>query len=180
LASCGAPADQRARWRLAIAGRGEEEERLRVLAREEGIAERVSLLGFRWDVPDILAAADVFVMPSLSEGLPLALVEAMAAALPVVVSDVGGVPEVAVPGKEAILVPPGDPGKLAEGLSMLLLDPAARAVLGAAARERAVRDFSVSTMCAAYERLYWGEAEPRSVVRGEREHRGEFVPGGAG
>jgi glycosyltransferase involved in cell wall biosynthesis len=170
----------RARWRLAIAGRGEEEERLRVLAREEGIAERVSLLGFRRDVPDILAAADVFVMPSLSEGLPLALVEAMAAALPVVVSDVGGVPEVAVPGKEAILVPPGDPGKLAEGLSMLLLDPAARAVLGAAARERAVRDFSVSTMCAAYERLYWGEAEPRSVVRGEREHRGEFVPGGAG
>lgn len=168
------------RWRLAIAGRGEEEENLRALVAEEGIADRVVLLGFRKDVPDILAAADVFVMPSLSEGLPLALVEAMAAALPIVVSDVGGVSEVAAAGREAILVPPGDVARLAEGVATLLHDHAARAALGAAARERAVRDFSVSTMCEAYERLYRGEAAARSPAPDAREHRGEFVPGGAG
>ena len=167
-------------WRLALAGRGEEEAKLRVLASEEGIAERVTLLGYREDVPDILAAADLFVMPSLSEGLPLALVEAMAAGLPVVVSDVGGVPEVAVPGREAVLVPPGDPARLAVGLASLLRDPGARAAMGVAARDRAHRDFSVSTMCEAYERLYRGAATPRSAAPDERVHRGEFVPGGAG
>jgi glycosyltransferase involved in cell wall biosynthesis len=167
-------------WRLAIAGRGEEEERLRALAVEHGIADRVTLLGFRKDVPDILAAADVFVMPSLSEGLPLALVEAMAAGLPVVVSDVGGVPEVAVAGREAILVPPGDPARLAEGLATLLRDAGARSAMGQAARERAVRDFSVSTMCEAYERLYRGAAGSRTPAPDAPERRGEYVPGGAG
>lgn len=174
------PTPANVRWRLAIAGRGEEEERLRALAHEEGIAERVTLLGFRDDVPDILAAADLFVMPSLSEGLPLALVEAMAAALPVVVSEVGGVPEVAVSGKEAILVPPGDPKLLAEGLSSLMRDADARAAMGGAARARAVRDFSVSTMCEAYERLYRGEAVPRSAVPDAPGRRGECVPEVAG
>jgi glycosyltransferase involved in cell wall biosynthesis len=167
-------------WRLAIAGRGEEEGRLRALASEGGIADRVALLGFRQDVPDILAAADLFAMPSLSEGLPLALVEAMAAGLAVVVSQVGGVPEVAAAGREAILVPPGDPASLAAGLGRLLRDPEARAAMGAAARERALRDFSVSTMCEAYERLYRGEAGSRSAAPGAQAHRGEFVPGGAG
>ena len=168
------------RWRLALAGRGEEEAALRALARDEGIADRVSLLGYRDDVPDILAAADVFVMPSLSEGLPLALVEAMAAGLPVVVSDVGGVPEVAVAGKEAILVPAGDTARLGAGLATLVRDPDLRATMGAAARERARRDFSVSTMCEAYERLYRRAALPRSPVPDERAHREEFVPGRAG
>lgn len=167
-------------WRLAIAGRGEEEKKLRALAKEEGIADRVALLGFRTDVPDILAAADVFVMPSLSEGLPLALVEAMAAGLPVVVSEVGGVPEVAVAGREAILVPPGDPARLGAGLATLLRDRRARREMGAAACERALRDFSVSTMCEAYERLYRGTAASRAEERGVPAHRGEFVPGGAG
>jgi glycosyltransferase involved in cell wall biosynthesis len=167
-------------WRLAIAGRGEEEEKLRMLAADQGIADRVALLGFRKDVPDILAAADVFVMPSLSEGLPLALVEAMAAGLPVVVSDVGGVSEVAVAGREAILVPPGDPARLAAGVATLLRDSGARSALGTAAHERAVRDFSVSTMCEAYERLYRGAAVSRSPAPGVPTRRGEYVPGGAG
>ncbi|HEY9514722.1 MAG TPA: glycosyltransferase family 4 protein [Gemmatimonadaceae bacterium] len=150
-------------WRLAIAGRGDEDSSLRALAVAEGLSERVTLLGYRKDVPDILAAADLFVMPSLSEGLPLALVEAMAAGLPVVASDVGGIPEVADRGCEAILVPPGDPTMLAEALGRLLRDGAARASLGAAARSRALRDFSVTRMCDAYERLYRAPAAHRSV-----------------
>src|SRR6185503_17382605 len=96
----GAPA-----WRLAIAGRGEEEQHLRDMAGEAGIASRVHLLGFRSDAPDILAAGDLFVMPSLSEGLPLALVEAMATGLPIIASDVGGIPEVVARDAEAVLVP---------------------------------------------------------------------------
>ncbi|HEU4642464.1 MAG TPA: glycosyltransferase [Gemmatimonadaceae bacterium] len=147
-----------ARWRLAIAGRGEEEEPLRAFAAREGIADRVHLLGFRSDVPDILAAADAFVMPSLSEGLPLALVEAMSMALPILASDVGGIPEVVARGEEALLSPPGDADALAAALRDLLSHPERRAALGAAARRRALRDFSARTMGDAYERIYRGRA----------------------
>jgi glycosyltransferase involved in cell wall biosynthesis len=141
-------------WRLAIAGRGDAEGALRSFASDAGIADRVHLLGFRSDVPDILAAADLFVMPSLSEGLPLALVEAMSASLPIVASDVGGIPEVVEREAEALLTPPGDAGAIAQALARLLPDDARRAALGAAARRRALRDFSVDRMVDAYERLY--------------------------
>ncbi|MBX6330718.1 MAG: glycosyltransferase [Gemmatimonadaceae bacterium] len=163
------------RWRLAIAGRGEEESALRAAAEREGIADRVHLLGYRGDVPDILAAADAFVMPSLSEGLPLALVEAMSASLPIVASDVGGIPEAVTRDVEALLAPPGDPVALAAALARVLGDASLRARLGAAARRRALRDFSVATMGDAYERLYRGgaapaatRAAPRSAEQGTR------------
>jgi len=147
----GAPA-----WRLAIAGRGEEEQRLRDMAADAGIASRVHLLGFRSDAPDILAGADLFVMPSLSEGLPLALVEAMATGLPIIASDVGGIPEVVAPDAEAVLVPVASPPALAAAIRSLLADPARRAAIGSAAQRRAYRDFSVATMATAYEALYRG------------------------
>jgi glycosyltransferase involved in cell wall biosynthesis len=151
-------------WRLAIAGRGEAEAALRSFASEAGIADRVHLLGFRTDVADILAAADVFVMPSLSEGLPLALVEAMSASLPIVASDVGGIPEVVERDAEALLTPPDDAGAIAEALARLLADADMRAALGAAAGRRALRDFGVERMGDAYERLYrtprWGTSGP--------------------
>jgi glycosyltransferase involved in cell wall biosynthesis len=144
-------------WRLAIAGRGEEEGPLRAFLSAHGLAERVHLLGYRQDIPDILAAADVFVMPSLSEGLPLALVEAMSASLPVIASDVGGIPEVVERDQEAVLVPPGDVNALAAALDRVLSNEATRERLGQSARRRALRDFSVSTMADAYERLYRGD-----------------------
>lgn len=143
-------------WRLAVAGRGEEEASLRALADEAGIAQRVHLLGFRSDAPDILAAADLFVMPSLSEGLPLALVEAMATGLPIVASDVGGIPEVVTRDAEAVLVPAASPVALAAAIRSLLADPERRSALGAAAQRRAYRDFSVGAMADAYELLYRG------------------------
>src|SRR6185437_8573223 len=147
----GAPA-----WRLAIAGRGEEETRLREMAADAGIGSRVHLLGFRADAPDILAAGDLFVMPSLSEGLPLALVEAMATGLAIVATDVGGIPEVVARDREAVLVPAASPAALAAAMRSLLGDAARRAALGAAAQRRAYRDFSVATMASAYEALYRG------------------------
>ncbi|HEX6533142.1 MAG TPA: glycosyltransferase family 4 protein [Gemmatimonadaceae bacterium] len=161
LAAPGAPgAEAPVSWRLAIAGRGDEEGPLRAFAGKEGIADRVHLLGFRSDVPDILAAGDVFVMPSLSEGLPLALVEAMSMALPIIASDVGGIPEVVSRAEEALLVPPGDAEALAGAIRDLLAHPEHRRALGDAARRRAYRDFSVRTMGEAYERLYRGWAPP--------------------
>ena len=106
--------------RVAIAGRGDQEEPLRRLAAELGLSDRVHLLGLRDDVETVFAAADVFVQPSLSEGLPLAVLEAMANGLPVVATRVGGIPEAVVDGKTGLLVPPGDPAALAAALAAVL------------------------------------------------------------
>jgi glycosyltransferase involved in cell wall biosynthesis len=146
-----------ARWHLAIAGRGEEEARLRSQSSAAGLDARVHILGFRDDIPDILAAGDIFAMPSLSEGLPLALVEAMSFGLPVVVSRVGGIPEVVSENVEALLVTPSDALALSVALRSLLDDAQLRARLGDAGRTRARRDYAIATMADRYERLYRGE-----------------------
>jgi glycosyltransferase involved in cell wall biosynthesis len=141
-------------WHLAIAGDGPERERLAALAAEGGIAERVHLLGFRSDVANLLAAAEVFVMPSWWEGLPLALLEAMFAGNAIVASDVSGIPE-AIPGPEyGILVPPRDAPALTAALADVLRDGTLRARLGQAAQARAREVFSVERMARDYERLY--------------------------
>jgi glycosyltransferase involved in cell wall biosynthesis len=144
---------------LAIAGRGEEEEPLRALARDLDLADRLHLLGLRDDVDRLLAAADVFVQPSRSEGLPLALLEAMAAGLPVVATRVGGLPEAVVPGECGELVPAADPEALAVVLRSLLADPKRAAELGGAARRRVCNRFSVDAMVDAYRALY-AQARP--------------------
>ncbi|MFQ5745722.1 MAG: glycosyltransferase [Gemmatimonadota bacterium] len=141
-------------WRLAVVGRGEEEAALRDLAGRLGLAPRVRWLGYRDDVPDLMAAADVYVMSSRSEGLPLAVLEAMFAGLPIVATRVGGIPEAVGADREGLLVEPQDPGDLAAALSRLLGDPALRDRLAAAARRRAERDYHVEVMTDAYERLY--------------------------
>lgn len=141
-------------WRLAIVGRGEEEPALTTLAADLGLDDRVHLLGYRADVADILAAADAFVMPSLSEGMPLALLEAMFAAKPVVASEVGGVPEVVRSGREALLVPPGDPTTLRRAIQLLLSDRHLRKELGSNALQRAEDRYTLSAMTDAYEGLY--------------------------
>lgn len=145
-------------WQLAIAGRGEEEVRLRAQSATAGLESRVHILGFRDDIPDILAAGDIFVMPSLSEGLPLALVEAMSFGLPVVVSRVGGIPEVVTNDVEALLVPPSDARALANALERLIDSAGLRRRLGVAGRARAQRDYAIATMADRYERLYRGRS----------------------
>jgi glycosyltransferase involved in cell wall biosynthesis len=114
----------------------------------------VELLGTRRDVAELLAASDVFVLSSRSEGLPMSILEAMAAGLPVVASAVGGVPELVVDGETGLLVPPGDPAALASALSRLVADPDLRRRLGAAGRERAEKRFSLHRFREEHVQLY--------------------------
>lgn len=141
-------------WHVAIAGGGEEMGRLREYAAAAGISERVHLLGHRGDVSNILAAADVFAMPSFWEGLPVAMQEAMFAGLPVVASNVSGIPEGLTAPDEGFLVPPGDVPELSAALGTLLTDPVLRRRLGAAGQARAVAEFTVGAMVDQYLQAY--------------------------
>jgi glycosyltransferase involved in cell wall biosynthesis len=139
--------------RLAIAGRGEEEQSLRALAAQLGFGERLHLLGLRDDVDRLLTAADLFVQPSVSEGLPLSVLEAMAVGLPIVATRVGGMPE-ALGDDAGMLVPPGEPSALASAIDQLLANPGRADRLGQAARTRAVELFSLEAMVRQYLALY--------------------------
>lgn len=130
-----------------------------------GLSDAVVFTGIRRDVPEILALLDVFVLPSLWEGLPIALLEAMAAGLPVVATRVGGVPEVVEDGVTGLLVPPRDPDALAEAITRLLRDPDLRCKMGQAGRERVESEFSVEKMVRKTETLY------EEVLTHEREKR---------
>ena len=143
-------------WKLIIAGgRGGDQHRsLLEYIRAERLAERVHIVLNRNDVADLLALADVFVMPSLWEGLPMAVLEAMVARKAIVATAIAGIPEAIVDGREGLLVPPGDAAALSDALRLLLADPARRAVLGEAAAARANRDFTVGVMAERYEALY--------------------------
>lgn len=141
-------------WKLAIAGDGPERERLEEFARRPGLRDRVLLLGARNDVPDLQAAADVFAMPSLWEGLPLAILEAMFARNAIIASGISGIPEAITHDREGLLVPAGDVDALASALRRVLTEPALRDRLGQAALDRASREFTIAAMTDGYERLY--------------------------
>jgi glycosyltransferase involved in cell wall biosynthesis len=152
LASSGVKAP----WRLIIAGGrgGEQHDSLIEYINEMGLDDRIRIVTNRNDVPDLLALADIFVMPSLFEGLPMALLEAMLAGKAIVASVTAGIPEAIVDGREGLLVQPSDVEGLADALRTLLLDPARRAALGQAAALRAQNEFTVQVMAERYERLY--------------------------
>jgi glycosyltransferase involved in cell wall biosynthesis len=116
------------------------------LATKLGMAERILFTGFRSDVPDCLAAFDVFVLPSFAESHSIGLLEAMRAGKPIVATGVGGNTESVRDGREAIIVPPGDATALAEALSRLLGDSSARERLRQAARQRFESEFSLERM----------------------------------
>jgi len=124
--------------------------------------------GWRTDPHAYLGAADVFALPSLREGLPLALLEAMAAGVPVVATSVGGVPAAAE--GAALLVPPGDEQALAEGLATLAADPSRRAALARAGRERVEQRYGAERQVRALESLY------RRLVRGGTSGRSSSTP----
>lgn len=140
--------------------------RLRQVAAERGISDHVRFLGVRTDVPECLATFDLFAFPSINEGMGRALVEAMAMGVPVVATNVGGIPDVVVDGETGLLVPPGDDRALADALLELLRDPARRQEYGQGARRRVDERFDVSTMVRAIDRLYdvvWYEKHPSSA-----------------
>jgi len=140
--------------RLLIAGEGPLQSKLEMLAAELGVADKVSFLGFVRDVGSLLLAADVFVMASYFEGHPIALLEAMAAARPVVATSVGGVPEIVRQGETGLLVPPNDPHALAEAIVASVCDPALRRRLGLSAAEDVRRRFSIEGAIGRYVALY--------------------------
>jgi glycosyltransferase involved in cell wall biosynthesis/predicted Ser/Thr protein kinase len=140
--------------RFAFAGEGPERGRLEALARELGLADRVLFLGRREDVPQLLAAADVFVLPSLYEGSSLAVLEAMAAGTPVVSSAIGGTDELVEDGESGLLVPPGDSEALAAALRKLLGAPGLGRRLAARARERVAEDLTRERMAARVTGVY--------------------------
>lgn len=133
-----------------ICGAGPLYAQLHKQIEELGLQNKVKLLG-QWDsIPEILAAADVFVLPSRWEGLPMALLEGMMAGLPVIATRVEGVDEVVQPDEHGLLVPLESPAELAQAILQLLRSPADRLRMGAAARERVLSSYTTDRMCAAY------------------------------
>jgi glycosyltransferase involved in cell wall biosynthesis len=139
---------------LAIAGRGDLADALVTQARTLGVGDRLHLLGLRSDVSAVLAAADLFVLPSLSEGLPLALLEAMFARRPIVATDVGEVRSALDDGRAGVLVAPEDAAALAAAIDALLTDPDRARELGARACDRARAEYDLPGMVRRYGSIY--------------------------
>lgn len=137
-----------------IAGDGPERAALEERAARAGVADRVRFLGTRSDVPDLLAAADVFVHPARREGLGVAALEAMALARPVIASRVGGLTDSIVDGRTGLLVPPSDPRALADAIERIVGDAPLCAALGRAGPTRVAEGFLAEQMVGAYEALY--------------------------
>jgi glycosyltransferase involved in cell wall biosynthesis len=149
---------------LCLVGEGPERADLERRARDHGILGAVRFAGPADDVAPWLGAADAFVLPSRTEGLSVALLEAMAAGLPVVATDVGGTRDAA--GGAAVLVPPDDPRALAEALAAVLEAPEQAATLGEAARRRVLSRFGIQLVARRHLDLYREVAAPRRATGG--------------
>jgi len=140
--------------RLLLVGDGAERPHLVRMAESWQFNGAIRFLGTRDDIPDLLATCDVVALPSYNEGMPMALLEAMAAARPVVASAVGGVPELVRPEETGLLVPAGDPVALSQALERMLKDEAGRKRLATNAFEQVARRFSFDSTLHRYEALY--------------------------
>ena len=141
--------------RLMIVGDGPLRSSLEQLAEVKGILNEVQFLGMRTDVYDLMRSFDVFALPSLHEGVPMVLLEAMAVGVPIVASRVGGIPEILKDGEEALLVPAKDPAALAQKLAECASSPDCRARLSRAARERVETQFSITASATMMRDMYW-------------------------
>ncbi|MEQ8517006.1 MAG: glycosyltransferase, partial [Chromatocurvus sp.] len=144
----------REQLRCIVVGDGPERAALEAEAFARGVAEQIEFRGDRSDIPDQLAQMDVFLLPSLNEGISNTVLEAMASGLPVVATNVGGNPELVQPGVTGTLVPVGDAAALGEAILELLDDPAKRKEYGAAAQERIQREFDWNSTVLAYLGVY--------------------------
>lgn len=139
---------------VVIVGDGPLQYELAQLASELGVERNVHFLGHRDDIDDLIRVMDIFVLPSLHEGIPMVVLEAMALARPIVASKVGGIPEVVHDGMQGLLVAPADPNALAQACMKLLEDRDLANRFGEAARIRVQQEFSAEAMGARTYQLY--------------------------
>lgn len=152
-----------ARWMLLAAGRDDGHgAELSALAQSLGIADHMRFLGSRTDVPDLVRAADYALNVSHEEGFSNAVIEGMAAGLPMIVTGVGGNPEAVVDGETGLVVPPRDPAALGEAIAWLAANPQVAATMGARGTERVRRHFTIEACVDHYDALY------RGLLAGER------------
>jgi glycosyltransferase involved in cell wall biosynthesis len=140
--------------RFVLIGDGESRNELEAQIRNAGLEKRFSLLGFRQDVHKILHAIDIFTLPSLYEGLPNVILEAMAAGKPVVATSVDGTKELVEHEKTGLLVSPGDPDGLAEAILRLIRNRKWARRMGREAREKIQKSYSIENQIRAFEELY--------------------------
>ena len=159
--------------RILLVGDGELREDIGRQVEAAGLGERVRFLGARRDVPELLAASDSFVLPSLWEGLPIALIEAMAGGLPVVATAVSGTSQVMIDGETGWIVPPGDTTALADAIVEVLEDTDRAASMGAAARERVASRFGAMTQAERLVTLFRGQG--RTLAEPSRRRAGAGV-----
>jgi glycosyltransferase involved in cell wall biosynthesis len=146
-------------WRLTLVGDGPARPELAAQAARLGLGQRIHFAGWtsRETLPGLLADHDLFVFPSRDEGMPNAVLEAMATGLPVVATAIAGNEELVIPDQTGLLVPPDDASALARALERLLAAPGLRREFGAAGRERAMRDYAWQRVAEAYLRLCEGD-----------------------
>jgi len=149
-------------WKLVVVGDGPLRQSLEALASDLGVASETIFLGARTDVFDVMAALDALTLPSLHEGIPVVLLEAMALGVPIVASQVGGIPEILADYKEARLVPSQNPNLLADAIVELAEDAELRRRLSSAARVRVESELSIATTAAQTRQFYWDLSKGRA------------------
>lgn len=142
------------RVRFLLLGAGSQQHQMAELVRHHGIGERVLMPGFRTDIPECLAAADIYAQPSRSEGLGTSVIEAGAAGLPIVASRIGGIPDIIASAEMGILVPSEDPEALAGALLTMVRNPAAAKAMGEAVRRHVLAEFSAEALTQRTEQAY--------------------------
>lgn len=172
IAAAGIVASSLPGVRFAFIGDGPSRAEIMSRIEAQGLTGVVLLLGARDDIPDILAASDVFALSSLQEGLPVAVLEAAAAGCPIVATDVGGVPEIIRDGTTGLLVRPGDPQAMADAILALLGAPHRARELAAAAQALVEREYSTEAWAKKWETLYLQEVRRRPGAAGGARSRG--------
>lgn len=145
--------DARPNTTFVFLGDGELSDELKNMASKLNLKEKVKFLGWRQDVAEVMSVFDLFVLPSLNEGMGRVLVEAMALGKPVVASNVGGIPDLVIHGKNGCLVPPGDAQSLSAAISDLIEDPERGRKMGENGKKRAI-DYSADSMVQKIDQLY--------------------------
>lgn len=133
-------------WKLDLIGEGDLQQNILTLVEKEGLSDRVSFLGRRWDIAEILSKSDIFILTTFWEGFPRSIIEAMRAGLPVIATNVAGIPESVSEGETGYLVEPADIPAIAERLSELISNPDLRVTMGQNARDKYVNNFTFESM----------------------------------